>query len=534
MLPLLILDTPTAHHTCTEHTYIYLHTSPHPPAWHNCSGSKPRYEGSFNSILTLGAHTKNFYTQNSVAAILTEISSSPSTGARQKSIKKGISKLFGNSVKYHKTLKSGLYLALLYYSDEDRILATADDNIPIVEVGDEYNRGTLGADISWLNRVLCASDLVKTLRDISGTCMQSPNINFRNKLLSVLSDLQSSLGIVDLGQLYPQPYFDAGATVLVIVNYIEQPKSHGQSLKWTTIQKFSRKRSAHQVPIQIAGPIPDRIALDTMELIVYSKRSREPLPRGLYVGYCQAMSTVGYLKMLGSRGYPNSLPHKAVRNSPNVSREEWEWLTSLGDQEGQNPYQNNELVTVFHKQLTSTIRQLIEELALPEEDVKELRLYTQEVVELNEEVSFIILMPSIDRVCMPPGSDDVLLDYPNTMSVPIHLFQFVQFHTYQQAFLKMYAQLSARLELELAVSQHKKRQAFTKEELSMANEAFTCLDQFNERLDGLWRRVTWTDDVLKGGREPDGGTPLDLVFNSFARRKEGGRGSLLPTNQFTV
>jgi hypothetical protein len=84
----------------------------------------------------------------------------------------------------------GLYLALLYYSDEDRILATADDNIPIVEVGDEYNRGTLGADISWLNRVLCASDLVKTLRDISGTCMQSPNINFRNKLLSVLSDLQ--------------------------------------------------------------------------------------------------------------------------------------------------------------------------------------------------------------------------------------------------------------------------------------------------------------------------------------------------------
>ena len=56
--------------------------------------------------------------------------------------------------------------------------------------------------------------------------------------------------------------------------------------------------------------------------------------------------------------------------------------------------------------------------------MKELRLYTQEVVELNEEVSFIILMPSIDRVCMPPGSDDVLLDYPNTMSVPIHLFQF--------------------------------------------------------------------------------------------------------------
>ena len=48
---------------------------------------------------------------------------------------------------------SGLYLALLLYSTDDRVLVTVDDNLPIVEVGDEYNRNTLGADISWLNKV---------------------------------------------------------------------------------------------------------------------------------------------------------------------------------------------------------------------------------------------------------------------------------------------------------------------------------------------------------------------------------------------
>ena len=48
---------------------------------------------------------------------------------------------------------SGLYLALLLYSTEDRVLVTVDDNLPIVEVGDEYNRSTLGTDISWLNKV---------------------------------------------------------------------------------------------------------------------------------------------------------------------------------------------------------------------------------------------------------------------------------------------------------------------------------------------------------------------------------------------
>ena len=76
-------------------------------AWHDIGSSKPRYEGSFNSILSLGTQTKSFYTQSPAAAVLTEASSSPSTTtARQKSIKKGITKFFGSVIKYHKALKS--------------------------------------------------------------------------------------------------------------------------------------------------------------------------------------------------------------------------------------------------------------------------------------------------------------------------------------------------------------------------------------------------------------------------------------------
>ena len=77
-------------------------------AWHDLVESKPRYEGSFNRILTLGASTQDFYTQNGSAVVLSDPSSSPTTAAsaRQKSIKKGISKLFGNIIKFHKNLKS--------------------------------------------------------------------------------------------------------------------------------------------------------------------------------------------------------------------------------------------------------------------------------------------------------------------------------------------------------------------------------------------------------------------------------------------
>lgn len=48
------------------------------------------------------------------------------------------------------------------------MLVTVDDNLPIVEVGDEYNRSTLGADISWLNKVGGAGrGWVKKVRDCS-------------------------------------------------------------------------------------------------------------------------------------------------------------------------------------------------------------------------------------------------------------------------------------------------------------------------------------------------------------------------------
>lgn len=56
------------------------------------------------------------------------------------------------------------------------------------------------------------------------------------------------------------------------------------------------------------------------ELIWYHQKSHEPLPRGLYLGYYQAMSTVGYLKMVVAKDHPNVIPHCRVRDCPNVSR----------------------------------------------------------------------------------------------------------------------------------------------------------------------------------------------------------------------
>lgn len=96
----------------------------------------------------------------------------------------------------------------------------------------------------------------------------SPPFTSSHPLSTALSSPlpQLATGVQDLGLLYPVPYFEAGTTVLVIVNSLDQPRSsQGQSLKWSTVSKLCRKKSSTQVPasvLQVAGPIPDRLALD--------------------------------------------------------------------------------------------------------------------------------------------------------------------------------------------------------------------------------------------------------------------------------
>ena len=44
------------------------------------------------------------------------------------------------------------------------------------------------------------------------------------------------------------------------------------------------------------------------------------------------------------------------------------------------------------------------------------------MVELNEDVSFLVVMPPPERVCMPPGSEEAMREIDNTITMPIPLF----------------------------------------------------------------------------------------------------------------
>ena len=53
--------------------------------------------------------------------------------------------------------------------------------------------------------------------------------------------------------------------------------------------------------------------------------------RGLYLGYLKARvsSSVASMTIVTSGALPNVLPHYRIRENPNISQSEWEWLRSM-------------------------------------------------------------------------------------------------------------------------------------------------------------------------------------------------------------
>ena len=70
-----------------------------------------------------------------------------------------IKQLFTAASKFQKTLKRGVYLACICFSD-DKVLATNEDFIPVVEIDRETYPSSLNNDFYWLMKVSFAINLM--------------------------------------------------------------------------------------------------------------------------------------------------------------------------------------------------------------------------------------------------------------------------------------------------------------------------------------------------------------------------------------
>nr|XP_006816761.1 PREDICTED: ankyrin repeat and fibronectin type-III domain-containing protein 1-like [Saccoglossus kowalevskii] len=480
-----------------------------PSCWRDVDGTKSRSSGRLTMIDDLFMQYCNSRPADSMEL---KSNSSPKSSPSQvrKTVKKSIKTFFQSAPKFQKNLKRGVYLAALFFN-EDRVLVTTDDQIPIVEVDENFS-SNIHHDFHWLMKVACTWEDVDVLRSEMERSMSSSTVAFRSKLLQAVAQLQTVLGIQDLGQLYYQPAKDmSGSLIITTVNYIKDPKVlQSVSLKWTPLARIQRKWIG--TPDSEEPSAPDLLMTSIPEKILYHQVSTVPLSRGLYVGYLKLRSSVDIIRVMVPEKTPNVLPHIKIRDNPNVSREEWEWLQHFDISEVKNAPTSTQLE--FQEKLVTATKWLLNKLAVSEDQVCNHRICDLEVIEMNEEVSFILLVPAAVDVCSVPGQTDDLMSDKEYILLPVPVFEMVHMTTYQPEFIRRYARLSSILEMDSLIAQHMQREAFSDSEVNEAKLRIHQIAEFQQILECTWKGMRWIMDILQYARDKQikGGAPLLVLY----------------------
>ena len=101
---------------------------------------------------------------------------------------------------------------------------------------------------------------------------------------------------------------------------------------------------------------------------------------------------------------------------------EWQWLKSL---------KSPSCPLDLHSSCPQSLQQLLlpglqlflKNLGFNPEDASHHQLYVQEVIELNEDITILIVLPPPDQVCTAPGSTDHFVDNPDFVALPISTFE---------------------------------------------------------------------------------------------------------------
>lgn len=179
--------------------------------------------------------------------------------------------------------------------------------------------------------------------------------------------------------------------------------------------------------------------------------------------------------------------------------EEWEYLKQ---QHLPDVLDNaTELQRTFLELVTSAAKRLFNYMDINNEDANTHRLYDTEVIDLTNEVSFIVICPSAEFSCSVPGQREILLQRGDLLSLPIQVFEMIHLNTYQNSIIRKYAKLSCLLELDAATANHLHREAFSNSEVAIAKERLNKLQDLQTKLNTIWKSVRWLMDVITFARD---------------------------------
>ena len=120
--------------------------------------------------------------------------------------------------------------------------------------------------------------------------------------------------------------------------------------------------------------------------------------------------------------------------------EEWRWLKSLSSPSPQqtpdtspnhtpspdsssNSSPSSLSPQSLQQALLPAVDTFLHNLGIDKEEAERHQLYCHEVIELNEDITLLLVMPSHDQICTPPGSSDHFANLPNFVPLPINTFE---------------------------------------------------------------------------------------------------------------
>ncbi|CAH0723197.1 unnamed protein product, partial [Brenthis ino] len=494
--------------------YFFRAAAGNVKGWGPCTVSVPRSVVP-SSWRDVSSRTSRGESGGAAAAL--EALASAAAGARQRAAQPPrlprkktatIRQLFTAASKFQKNLRRGVYLACIIYH-EDKVLVTSEEFLPVIEVDETYP-ACIYSDFHWLMKVSCSWDEVKALRSDMEKHTSS-SIHFRLKLLTAAAQMQSALCVQDLGQLYHKPLRDAhGTVVLSCISSVKSAKCvSALNSRWAPVAKLRRRVLSED------NTMGELLMASVHEQIAYHQVSRYQLPRGLYLGYLKLQSSVEVVRIVAPARTPNVPPHTRIRDNPHVSAEEWEYLKSQSGKITDESQTINNLVSIstnekpsesqemFLEQIATASRRLFKDMEIPNENAITHRIYDLEVIELNHDVSFIMLCPPAEQACSVPGQKEILLQKGDLLSLPIQAFEMIHLQTYHTNILNKYSKLSCVLELDVALAAHSQREAFSCTELQTAKERLTKLEDLQNNLNLVWKAERWLMDLIGFARDKD-------------------------------
>ncbi|XP_017664178.1 PREDICTED: ankyrin repeat and fibronectin type-III domain-containing protein 1-like isoform X2 [Lepidothrix coronata] len=476
-----------------------------PSNWREYDGRAPRRRGQAEALDHLLGQVKTVH-QHCICH--EPCKNQPQS--RKHSVSKSLKHLFHPGSKFLKTLKRGLYLTAIFYKD-DNILVTHEDQIPVVEIDDTYSC-LLMQDFLWFTKVSCMWDEILWLRQCVTVSQSSCSciLQTRFKMLLAISQMQGLLGIQDLGQIFFEPVKDKQGNILIVTLKEVKTNQTFESVRWVPICKLQTSRKSVSSPEEPTAL--DTLLISIQDKLAYHQRSSHALSPGLYLGYLKLCSAVDQIRVLVPEQLPNILCHVKIRSNPNISREEWEWLQKMASVEESIPAEpeaDTSQNPLFHE-LQVAIKELMTLVNIPLQEAKDFRLYSQEVLDFGDQVSFLLLLPPSDDVCTAPGQNNPYTPRSGFLTLPLQIFELVHFFTYDREFITQYCQVSALLELESLLSQQSLREAFSDAELSTAKQRHQQVQDYIQQMEEIWREMRWIMDALQHARykQPSCGVSL--------------------------